>query len=386
VSIPPYAHRQTQIRLSRLAKPLIVLGFVAFLVMAGLAGALIAGAGQTSSPTTTVVESAPASAGLSAAPSGPWKATYAQAAAGTVDITVQTTETVATPFGDRTEQVTSLGSGFVVDGRGDIVTAAHVVSGASSMQITFQDGRTRTATILGHDDASDVAVVHVDPAGLTLHPLTLGSSRLLAVGDALAIIGDPLGFDRSLSTGVVSGLDRTIEAPNGFEIAHAIQTDAAMNPGNSGGPLFDSSGRVIGIADQIATGTNQFGRGSTETSTGVGFAVPVDLIKDDLVPLERGQRVEHAYLGIATTQSAGAQPGALVGSVPSGTPGARAGLRAGDLIVAWNGAKMASAGDLISALAAARPGERAELTVVRNGRRITLSVVLGSQPTQAPAG
>ncbi len=299
---------------------MIVLGLVALLVVAGLAGALIAGAVRTTSPTETVIESAPARAGLSASPAGPWKATYAQAAAGTVDITVQSTETVATPFGDRQQAVTSLGSGFVVDGRGDIVTASHVVVGAKSIRITFQTGRTRAATILGRDDASDVAVVHVDPSGLTLRPLALGSSRLLAVGDALAIIGDPLGFDRSLSTGVVSGLDRTIEAPNGFEIAHAIQTDAAMNPGNSGGPLFDSGGRVIGIADQIATGNNQFGRGTSDTSTGVGFAVPVDLIKAELAPLEHGQPVEHAYLGIATTESAGAQEGALVGSVPAGSP------------------------------------------------------------------
>ena len=122
-----------------------------------------------------------------------------------------------------------------------------------------------------------MAIVHTDPAGLTLHPLTLGSSRALAVGDALAVIGDPFGFDRSFSTGVVSGLDRTIQAPNGSEIAHSIQTDAAMNPGNSGGPIFASDGRVVGIADQIATGTNQFGRSTTETRTGVGFAVPIDL-------------------------------------------------------------------------------------------------------------
>ena len=175
---------------------------------------------------------------------------------------------VATPFGQRQEQETAVGSGFVLDGRGDIVTAAHVVDGASSIRVAFQNGAAREATILGTDDASDVALVHVDPAGLTLDPLTLGSSRALAVGDALAVIGDPLGFERTLSTGVVSGLDRTIQAPNGFEIAHAIQTDAAMNPGASGGPLFASDGRVIGIADQIATGTNQFGRSTTETRAG----------------------------------------------------------------------------------------------------------------------
>ena len=253
---------------------------------------------------------------------------------------------VATPFGQRQEQETAVGSGFVLDGRGDIVTAAHVVDGASSIRVAFQNGAAREATILGTDDASDVALVQVNPAGLTLDPLALGSSRALAVGDALAVIGDPLGFERSLSTGVVSGLDRTIQAPNGFEIAHAIQTDAAMNPGASGGPLFASDGRVIGIADQVATGTNQFGRSTTETNTGVGFAVPIDLIKTELAPLEHGWHISHAYLGIATVQGTDSQHGALVGTVQSGAPAAKAGLRAGDLIVAFDGITIASSGEL----------------------------------------
>jgi putative serine protease PepD len=142
----------------------------------------------------------------------------------------------------------------------------------------------------------------VDPSGLVLHPLTLGRSSDLAVGDALAVIGDPLGFDRSLSTGVVSALGRTIEAPNGFEIAHSIQTDAAMNPGNSGGPILDSTGRVVGIADQIATGTNHFGGSSSQTSTGVGFAVPVDLIQAELGRLGHGESVSHAQPTQAPSQ------------------------------------------------------------------------------------
>jgi S1-C subfamily serine protease len=183
---------------------------VLLLVAAGVIGGLIAGAVHVGSRTTTVIQSTPAGASLPAAPSGPWRATYARAAAGTVDITAQVTATVATPFGQRQEQETALGSGFVLDGRGNIVTAAHVVDGASSIRVAFQNGAARAATILGTDDASDVALVRVDPAGLTLDPLTLGSSKALAVGDALAVIGDPLGFERSLSTGVVSGLDRTI--------------------------------------------------------------------------------------------------------------------------------------------------------------------------------
>jgi S1-C subfamily serine protease len=276
-------------------------------------------------------------------------------------------------------QGVSLGSGFVLDGQGHILTVAHVVSGATSISITFQDGSKRSAKVLGEDGSSDVAVLLVNPAGLTLHPLSLGSSRALAVGDVLAIIGDPLGFDRSLSTGVVSALDRTIQAPNSFMIAHSIQTDAALNPGNSGGPLLDSGGRVIGIADQIATGTNQFGRPTSETTTGVGFAVPIDLAKAELNPLEHGEKATHAYLGVgAASATGGGQQGALVATVQSGTPAAQAGLRAGDLIIGFAGATIRSSGDLIAALTA----EQIKLTVQRGSSRITVTVKLVAQPAQ----
>ena len=148
--------------------------------------------------------------------------------------------------------------------------------------------------MLGQDDATDVAVIKIDPSGLTLHPLTLGSSSSVGVGDDVAAIGDPFGYARSISTGIVSGVDRTIKAPNGFTIAHALQTDAAMNPGNSGGPVLNADGQVIGIADQIATD------GSADQSSGVGFAVPIDLVKSALTTLKSGGTVEHAYVGVAT--------------------------------------------------------------------------------------
>lgn len=257
-----------------------------------------------------------------------------------------------------------------------------MVAGATSITVTFEDGTTRSATVLAQDAGSDVALIHVNPAGLTLHPLPLGSSAALAVGDPLAVVGDPLGFDRSLSTGVVSALDRTVQAPNGYEIAHSVQTDAAMNPGNSGGPLLNTNGQVIAIADQIATGTNQFaGPSSSETSTGVGFAVPIDLIKAELVALEHGRRVTHAFLGISTGQPTTGASGALVADVRSGTSAARAGLKAGDVIVAFNGTAITSAGALIDALVGAHPGQLVRLTVQRGTRRLTL----GTQPRQAPS-
>jgi putative serine protease PepD len=364
---------------------LLAIGALALAAVAGVVAALVAGVVHSGSATTTMIQPAPATGSLPNSPSGPWRAVYARAVPGTVDLTAQVTETVAGPFGSSEQQVTAAGSGFVLDTRGDLVTAAHVVEGASSIRVTFQNGTTRSAALLGHDDAADVAVLHVDPAGLTLHPLSLGSLRGLAVGDSVAVIGDPLGFDRSLSTGVVSALDRTIQAPNGFEIAHSIQTDAAMNPGNSGGPIFDSTGRVIGIADQIATGTNRFGGSSSETSTGVGFAVPIDLVRGELTSLEQGLVVRHAYLGIATSETPGQTPGALVVSVQARGPAAAAGLRAGDVILAFGAVSITGDADLIAALAAAHPSQHVNLTVQRGSRRLTVGVALGTQPAQAPS-
>lgn len=370
---------------SNTARALAALGIAILGGAVALALALLVGAVHTSTATTTVLETAPATVAPTS-PTATWAGVYAQAAAGQIDITVQTTTTIATPFGEQQQQATALGSGFVLDGRGDLVTAAHVVDGATSLSVAFENGATRSATILGKDDASDIAVLHVSPAGLTLHPLRLGTSATLAIGDPLAVLGDPLGFDRSLSTGVVSALDRTIQAPNGFEIAHSIQTDAAMNPGNSGGPLLNPRGQVIGIADQIATGTNRFGGpSSSTTSTGVGFAVPIGLIKAELTPLEHGQMVSHAYLGISTGQTANGSPGALIAAVQSGTPAASAGLRSGDVIIAWGGETIATESALIDALAAAHPREQITLTILRGNTRISVTVKLGAQPSQAPS-
>ncbi len=264
----------------------------------------------------------------------------------------------------------------MVDAKGDIVTAAHVTDGASAIKVRFADGTARSATLLGSDDATDVAVLKIDPSGLTLHPLTLGSSAALDVGDAVAAIGSPFGYEQSLSTGVVSGLDRTIQAPNGFTVAHAIQTDAALNPGKSGGPLLDASGRVVGIADQIATS------GSSEQSSGVGFAVPIDVVAGELSALEAGRAPTHAYLGVTTGDSTGAT-GALVGSVSAGGPAAAAGLKAGDVVTAIDGSKIGGSGDLVATIARKRPGDTVKVTVRRGGDTLTLRMTLGTQPSSA---
>jgi putative serine protease PepD len=199
------------------------------------------------------------------------------------------------------------------------------------------------------------------------------------VGDSVLAIGSPFGYQESLSTGVVSGLDRTIQAPNGFTIAHAVQTDTAINPGNSGGPILDSSGRVIGIADQIATS------GSADQSSGVGFAVPSDLISAELAKLEAGQTVQHAFLGVATSDSTGTS-GAVVGSVNSGSPAAGAGIKAGDVITAVDGKAITGSGGLVSAIAGHTPGDALKLTIHRGSSTLTQSVTLATQPASSTAG
>lgn len=263
-----------------------LLGAGAALGLALASGALHTGAEVVHDVTVNRFVSVPL--GAAGASGEGWARVYARIDPGTVDVTARSSATVETPFGSERAQETYTGSGVVLDGDGDILTVAHVVSGAGSVEVTFHDGVTRGAHVLGIDESDDLAVMHVEPAGLTLDPLTLGSDRRLAVGDPIAVLGDPLGFDRSLSTGVVSALNRTIEAPNGAKLGGAIQTDAAMNPGNSGGPLVNSRGQVIGLADQIATGENEFGRSTTETSTGVGFAVSIEVAEAEIPRLEHG--------------------------------------------------------------------------------------------------
>ena len=346
---------------------------------AGLVLATGAGGGTT---TTTVTQAASATSETSSTAGALNASTlYANTAAGVVDITsrgiASSSSGGGSPFGGPSRSSTATGTGFVVDGKGHIVTAAHVVQGASSISVKFQDGTTRTAKLLGTDEATDIAVLSVDASGLTLHPLTLGSSAALGIGDQVAAIGDPFTYERSLSTGVVSGLDRTISAPNGFTVAHAIQTDAALNPGNSGGPVLDASGQVIGIVDQIAT------NGSSDTSSGVGFAVPIDLVKSELGQLEAGKTVHHAYLGVATSTADSATPGALVQSVTSGGPAADAGLRSGDVVTSIGTSAIHGTNDLVAAIATHKPGDRVELTVRRGSQTVELTAILGTQPTQA---
>jgi S1-C subfamily serine protease len=310
-------------------------------------------------------------------------ALYAESAPGVVDIIARGTTTVQSPFGSSSEQETSTGAGVVLDRQGHILTADHVVRGASSVSVKFANGTLRSVRVTGTDPATDLAVLGVDPSGLSLHPIALGDSASLQVGDAVAAIGDPFGYPRSMSVGIASGLDRTIAGLNGYSIAHAVQTDAAIDPGNSGGPLLDAAGQVIGIVDQIATG----GSGA-DSSTGVGFAVPSNIAKGELSDLERGSTPAHAYLGVGTAPAVEVDGGAgvIVESVQSASPAAKAGVRVGDVVETVDSTTLRGVNDLIAAVAAGRPGQTLTLGLQRGTRHLTVRAVLAAQPRNASAG
>ncbi len=286
------------------------------------------------------------------------------------------------PFGEEggSSEATATGSGFIVDEEGTVVTAAHVVEDASSIEVKLSDGTTRSAEVLGEDDASDLAVIRFDASGLELQTLELADSSSLDVGAEVAAIGAPFEYAWSISTGIVSGLERTIEAPNGFTVAHAVQTDAAVNPGNSGGPLLNASGeKVVGVVDQIATD------GSSDQSSGVGFAVSSDLVAAELEALESGEDIEHAYLGVATGDAEGSA-GALVGEVVAGSPAAEAGLQVGDVITAIDDVEIADSSDLVTAIAEHDAGEKVRLELETDSGSKTIEVRLGTQPAEPSRG
>jgi putative serine protease PepD len=261
----------------------------------------------------------------------------------------------------------------VVKSDGTIVTNAHVVGDASSAQVSFGDSKTMVdAEVLGVDESSDVAVLRVDPGSTgTLHPLALADSDKVRVGDSVVAIGHPFGLDRTATAGIVSGLGREIQAPDGFQIDDVIQTDAPINPGNSGGPLLDTRGRVIGITTQIATG------GSGNGNVGIGFAVPSDRVREVLPTLSRGKTIDRPYLGVT---SAPAANGAEVVAVAPGGPASNAGLREGDVIVEVDGKTISAPDDVSAAVEGHKPGDRVEVSVRRGGGRVSFSVDLGDRP------
>ena len=271
------------------------------------------------------------------------------------------------------------GSGFVYDKEGHIVTNDHVVEEATQYSVRIGvDTKPIPAQLVGKDPSSDLAVLKVDPNAVKggLQPLELGDSNALEPGDQTIAIGSPFGLEGTVTTGIVSSLGRTIEAPNGFPIADAVQTDAAINPGNSGGPLLDGNGRVIGVNSQIKSGSG--------SNSGVGFAVPVATIQFVVPQIQSGGKVVRAYLGVSNGDTQDLSGAVIGGVVPNG-PAQKAGLQQGDKITDIDGRAVKSSEDVSAAVAARKPGEKAKITVVRGGDRRTLTVDLGTRP-DTPAG
>jgi S1-C subfamily serine protease len=383
-------------------------GVIGGTVVAVVGAILLAtGAVDTGSRTTTVVQrQAPLGApGSPAAQESGANLTvgdiYKRVAPGVAYIQATIVQTTPSPFGfPQQQRGQATGSGFVLNTDGYIATNAHVVAGAKNVQVSFGKGDPTPAKVVGRDPSTDLAVVKVDPSKVKLTPVLLGDSNQLQVGDPVVAIGNPFGFDDTVTTGIVSALGREIQAPNNFSIDHAIQTDAAINPGNSGGPLLDQRGRVVGINSQIATG------GSGRGSVGVGFAIPVNLAKQILPALIKSGRVPHAYIGITTAPISPtvvhdlklpASKGALVQAVQPGSPAAKAGLKAGktrtpssliaggDLIVGIEGRPVNVPQDIATAIAGKKPGDRVTIELFRGTVKKSVTVTLANRPAKAPS-
>ncbi len=292
------------------------------------------------------------------------------------------------------------GSGVVLDSEGHVLTNNHVIEGASEVTVSLAaEGQMYPAAVVGTEPNSDLALLKVEAPASALHPLKLGDSAQMEVGDPVVAIGNPFDLQRTVTSGIVSALQREIQAPDGVTIDNVIQTDAAINPGNSGGPLINSSGEVIGINSQIETG----GSGS-EGNVGIGFAIPINTAKEEIAKLESGSADEHGYLGISgatiTPELAQAfnlpvEAGVLVQQVEEGGPAAAAGIQGattaasvegaefglgGDIITAVNGEPIAATEELVEKISDGHAGETVELTVIREGQTATVSVKLAERP------
>jgi putative serine protease PepD len=336
-------------------------------LLGGAAGTGVAvglGGGGTKATTTTVASVSPASEGstLSA------REIYRRAADSVAYITARGGQGAAT------------GAGFVVDANGLIVTNEHVIDGASDVTVKLGDGKAQKATVVGQDKSTDIALLRIDTGGGKLTPLKLADSSKVQIGDATFAIGNPFGLEDTLTTGVVSATERQITAPNGFSISGVLQTDAALNPGNSGGPLLNDQGEVIGVNSQIESGSS--GQGSSEGSnTGVGFAIPSNTVRRVIAQLQEDGHVSHAYLGVSTSDAASG--GATIASVAAGGPAASAGLQTGQVIVGVDAMTVVSADDLSSAIDAHKPGDQVKLRVRDGGATKTVTLKLGERPDSA---
>jgi S1-C subfamily serine protease len=397
-------------RLASAARPIATLA-AASLLGGGvaLAGAWAVGAFDDSAP---LVQPAPIPAQQSSAASQTGSTgidvaeIYRRSGPGVVQITSTASgrsgvDVFGNPVQGQAQQ--ALGSGFVIDKDGHIVTNYHVVQGASRVEVSFSNQDTVKATIVGTDPATDLAVLDVDVPAKALTPLSLADSDAVRVGDPVVAIGNPFGLERTVTAGIVSALQREVRSPNNYTIDHVIQTDAPINSGNSGGPLIDAHGRVIGVNSQIETANGGGG------NVGIGFAVPSNTVKSIVSQLLVDGRVDRAFLGVTLQDVSGdvagmlrlpTSKGVLVGAVKPGSPAARAGLQGGttqvvvagesyqlggDMIVAIDGKPVASVDALREAIAAHKPGDEVTISVVHtDGSKATVDVELAKAPVTTP--
>ncbi len=372
--------------MTRLMKSMPV---IAGAVAGAIVALLIASGGTTKTVTDTIVS--PTSAAVPASTS---KTTggltvnqiYKKDSPGVVDITTTSVQQGSSNgfFSQPSQTTESEGAGVVFDKQGDIVTDEHVVAGASTVRVHFQDGVSKPATVLGTDASTDMAVIKVNVNASELHPIPFANSNGAQVGDPVVAIGSPFGLPGTTTAGIVSAVGRSITAPNNYTIPGAIQTDAAINPGNSGGPLLDANGDVLGLNDQIQTNSGD--------SAGVGFATPSNTDVQVANTIISGKTVEHPYVGVCLNDSTGG--GAEIvqrngtcatGPVVPGSPAAKAGLQPGDTITKINGRTIANSDGFISAISTYKPGDTITLTVREPDRKIeSVKVTLGNRPATAP--
>ena len=371
----------------------------------------VAMTGDLGGGTTTVVRTSPTLTAAVAPVADDGRLTvseiYARAAPGVVQITSTTTASEnpsLAPFDQQAVPQQALGSGFVIDKTGHIVTNYHVIEGAEQIEVSFSNQDTLSAKIVGSDPSTDIAVLRVQSSSRGLAPLAFGNSDTVRVGDPVVAIGNPFGLRRTATAGIVSAVqERTITAPNGYPIDHVIQTDAQINSGNSGGPLLSARGEVIGVNSQIARADGSTG------NVGIGFAVPSNTVKEVVAQLTATGKVDRAFLGISgstvTAELARVfrlpvDDGVLIEGVTEGSAAAKAGLRGGstdvvvageshvlggDVIVAVGGRRVGSTDELRDVLARHKPGQTVNVQIHRGTKIVTLPVTLGSQPS-TPTG
>ncbi|MCB0876935.1 MAG: trypsin-like peptidase domain-containing protein [Solirubrobacterales bacterium] len=396
-------------RRERMIRPAVVAGLTALLLALALAACggddSTGGAATTTTTTTTEADTGTGKAVAATTSGFDPQAIYSEAAPSVV--------TIISLVGDSANPTSAgQGSGFVISDDGEIVTNAHVVTDATEagggtpineadeVYVEFGDRNQVPAEIIGTDLNADVALIKVDPDGLDLEPIELGDSESVQVGSPVAAIGSPFGQEQSLSVGIVSATDRSIDSLTEFKIDGAIQTDTSINPGNSGGPLIGADGRVIGIDQQINT--------TSGGNEGVGFAVPINLVKRSIDQLRDNGKVEYAYIGVksqplypqlAEKLGIDAPTGSLISSVVPGGPADEADLQGsgdgqdskiefqgrkvavgGDTIVAVDGERLQAENDLSRLIATYNPGDEVSLTIIRDGKEMDVDVTLGARP------